>query len=56
MWIHLARRQLHIEEVLHVLAVEDGAMDLDEDNIPLVHTILQCCNGLVVIDNETSSV
>ena len=36
--------------------MEDGATDLDEDNIPLVETILHYCNGLVVIDNETSGV
>ena len=39
-----------------MLAVEDGATDLDNENIPLPETIIQCCNGLVGIDNETSGV
>ncbi|KKZ63280.1 hypothetical protein EMCG_00263 [[Emmonsia] crescens] len=57
MWIYLARRPLHLDELMHALATEEiGADDFDQDNFPSKTSFLNCCLGLVVVDEETSKV
>ena len=56
MWIFHAERPLKPDELLHALAVEIGSPNLNSDNIPSIGTLLYCCQGLVVIDKEASTV
>lgn len=56
MWLHFAYRPLRLEELQHALAVEESDKEFDADNIPPQREILNCCLGLVVVDQETSTV
>ena len=56
MWLHLAYRPLKLKEIQHALAVEKGETDLDFDNIPSREVLLDCCLGLLIVDEETSTV
>jgi len=61
MWLYLATRPLRLKELQHALAVvleegKRGNTDLDEDEIPAQKRILDCCLGLVVVDEETMTV
>jgi len=40
----------------HALAVEIGSTDFNLDNVPSIRTVLNCCQGLVVVDKEGSIV
>jgi hypothetical protein len=55
-WIHLAKRPLTVDELLHALAVKEEKEDLDRENLKDPGTFLNCCLGLVTIDAETSTV
>ncbi|KAF8423279.1 hypothetical protein EV426DRAFT_574568 [Tirmania nivea] len=61
MWLHLATRPLKIVELQCALAVvlepgKRGNIDLDEDQIPKRKRLLDCCLGLVIVDEETLTV
>jgi len=56
MWISHSERPLKVQELCHALGVEIGAADLDGDNAPSIGTLLACCQGLVAVDKETSTV
>ncbi|KAF8458748.1 hypothetical protein BDZ91DRAFT_800171 [Kalaharituber pfeilii] len=56
MWLHLAYRSLKLDELRHALAVQQGDLDLDKDNIPSTESLTECSLGLVVIDEDTSTV
>ena len=56
MWIFHAERPLNPDELLHALAVEIGSPNLNSDNIPSIGTLLYCCQGLVAVDKEASTV
>ena len=56
MWISHAERPLRADEVCHALAIEIGSPNLDTDNVPSIGTLLACCQGLVVVEKETSAV
>jgi len=45
-----------VNELCHALAVEIGATDFDPENIPSIDTLLYCCQGLIMIDKEASTV
>lgn len=53
--IFLAKRPLKIDELRHVLAIVPGDTMLDWDNFPTTRCIPDCCLGLVVLDEATSS-
>ena len=55
-WICHSERPLQVDELCHALAVEIGATDFDPENIPSIGTVLECCQGLIVIDSEASTV
>jgi ankyrin repeat protein len=55
-WIHLAERPLTVDELLCSLAIKDGDTSLDGRGIPIRKTLLNCCHGLAVVDQETSTV
>ena len=56
MWISHAERPLKVDELCHALGVEVGSPDLYGDNVPSVGTLLACCQGLVTVDKEASTV
>ena len=55
-WISHSERPLKIHELSHALAVKIGSPSLDADNIPSIGTLLACCQGLVAVDDEGSTV
>ena len=55
-WISHSERPLKADELCHALAVEIGSLNLSADNIPSISTLLACCQGLVVVEKETSTV
>ena len=56
MWIFHAERPLKPDELLHALGVEIGSPNLNSDNIPSIGTLLYCCQGLVAVDKEASTI
>jgi len=56
MWISHAERPLKADELCHALAVEIGTPNLNIDNVPSTGTLLTCCQGLVVVEKEASTV
>ena len=56
MWISHAERPLQADELCHALAVELGSTDFDSRNIPSMSTLVGCCQGLIVVDKEASTV
>ena len=56
MWISHSERPLKLNELCHALAVEIGSPYLNTDNVPSVGTLLTCCQGLIAVDKEVSTV
>ena len=56
MWISHAERPLMPDELCHALGVEIGLPNLNSDNVPSIGTLLACCQGLVFVDKEASTV
>jgi len=56
MWICHSERPLRAEELCQALAVEIGATDCNTENVSSIRTVLSCCQGLVVVDKEGSTV
>jgi len=56
MWISHSERPLKSDELCHALAVEIGSPNFNTDNVPSIGTLLACCQGLVVVDKETSTI
>jgi hypothetical protein len=55
-WVFLASRQLSVSELRHALSVHPGDKKLDEEGFPSEQSLLDCCLGLVIIDEGTSSI
>jgi len=56
MWISHAERPLLADELCHALAVELGSTDFDVGNVPSMSTLVSCCQGLITVDKEASTV
>jgi len=56
MWISHAERPLKADELCHALAVKLGSKDFNTDNVPLVSILVSCCEGLITVDKEASTV
>ena len=56
MWISHSERPLKVDELCHALGVEIGSADLDCDKVPSIRTLLACCQGLVSVHKECSTV
>ena len=56
MWISHAERPLSADELCHALAVQVGSTDFDVGNIPSMPTLVNCCQGLITVDKEASTV
>ena len=55
-WVCHSERPLQVDELCHALAVEIGATDFDLENVPSTGTLLDCCQGLITVDVEASTV
>jgi len=55
MWISHAKRPLQADELCQALAVQLRS-DFDIRNIPSMSTLLNCCQGLITVDKEASTV
>ena len=56
MWVLRARRPLRVSELRHALAIQVGESQLDNDNLLQPRFIIECCAGLIVIDDKSSTV
>ena len=56
MWISHSRRPLQVDEICHAIAIRIASNDLDNDDIPTVSTLLDCCQGLVSVDKGGSTI
>jgi len=56
MWISHSERPLKANELCHALGVRIGSADLDAGNVPSIGTLLTCCQGLIAVDKEVSTV
>ena len=56
MWISHAERPLKADELCHALSVEIASPNLNTDNVPSISTLLACCQGLVAVEKEASTV
>ena len=56
MWISHAERPLQADELCYALAVQLGSTNFDVGNIPSISTLVNCCQGLITIDKEASTV
>jgi len=56
MWVSHSERPLKVVELCHALAVEIGSPNLDADDVPSIGTLLACCQRLVAVDGEASTV
>ena len=56
MWISHSVRPLKVVELCHALAVEIGSPLLHHDDVPSIETLLTCCQGLITVDKEASTV
>ena len=56
MWISHAERPPRADELCHALAVQIGSTDFDFGNIPSMSTLVSCCQGLITVDKEASTV
>ena len=56
MWISHAERPLRADELCHALAIQLDSKDVDIGNIPSMATLVNCCQGLITVDNEASTV
>jgi len=55
-WVCHSERPLQVDELCHALAVEIGATEFDPENVPSIGTLLDCCQGLITVDAEVSTV
>ncbi|RPB00997.1 hypothetical protein L873DRAFT_724974 [Choiromyces venosus 120613-1] len=56
MWICHSERPFQLDDLRHALAVKVGSPDLDYDNVPSMQTLLDCCQGLLSVDEKASTV
>jgi len=56
MWISHAERPPRSDELCQALGVQPGSTELDAGNIPSMSTLVNCCQGLITVDKEASTV
>jgi len=56
MWISHSRRPLQVDEICHAVAIRIGSNDLNNGDIPTISTLLDCCQGLVTVDEGASTI
>jgi len=55
MWICHSKRPLGPEELCQALVVEIGSIDSNDNSAPSIMTVLNCCQGFVVVDEDGST-
>ncbi|KAE8357611.1 ankyrin repeat-containing domain protein [Aspergillus caelatus] len=55
-WVYLAERPVSVDELLCSLAIEDDDKAFNPRGMPIRSTLINCCHGLAVIDQETSTI
>ena len=50
MWISHSRRPLQVHEIGNAIGIWRGSNHPDNDDIPTISTLLDCCQGLVMVD------
>lgn len=55
-WVHFAERPLTVDELASSLAIKDDDTFFNSRGMPDPDILLHCCHGLVVIDQETSTI
>ena len=56
MWISHVERPLTADELCHALAIALGSTEFNSDNAPTILTLLGCCQGLITVDKDPSTV
>jgi len=56
MWVSHAERPLTVGELCHALAIELGSKDFNDANTPSISTLVGCCQGLITVNKEGSTV
>ena len=56
MWVSHAQRPLYIDELCHALATKPGDIELDQDDLLPPRAIVESCSGLLVLDEESSTI
>ena len=56
MWVSHSERPLKADEICHALAVEIGSADIKTDNVPSIWSVIDCCQGLVTVGEESSTI
>ena len=56
MWTSHAERPLKPDELCHALAVELGSKDFNAGNVPSITTLVGYSQGLITVDEDTSTV
>jgi len=56
MFVSHAERPLRVDELCHALAIELGSKDFNAENVPSFSTLVSCCQGLITVEKETSTV
>ncbi|KAF5639783.1 ankyrin repeat [Fusarium tjaetaba] len=52
-WVTCARRVLRPSELRHTLAIEEGDVKLNKENIPQINDMVSVCSGLVTVDKKS---
>uniref|UniRef100_A0A093VM92 Ankyrin repeat domain-containing protein 50 n=1 Tax=Talaromyces marneffei PM1 TaxID=1077442 RepID=A0A093VM92_TALMA len=55
-WVHFAERPLTVDELASSLAIHDDDNSFNSRGMPDPDILLHCCYGLVVVDQETSTI
>jgi len=56
MWTSHAERPLNANELCHAVAIELGFPYFNADAVPSMSTLVGCCQGLITVDAEASTV
>ena len=56
MWVSHAERPLQADELCHALVVELGSTGFNTANVPSISILAGCCQGLITVDKEASTV
>ena len=55
-WVCHSEQPLQVDELCHALTMKTREMDFDPENVPSIGTLLDCCQGLISVDAEASTV
>ncbi|RPA89072.1 hypothetical protein L873DRAFT_1644294, partial [Choiromyces venosus 120613-1] len=56
MWLSHSERPLHADELCYALGIVIESADHDRDNVPQIEALSKYCQGLVVVEKQTSTV